>query len=314
MLTNPTGVSTDSYAYSAYGALLARTGGSTNAYQFAGEQQDAESGLYYLRARYYEPKVGRFLSRDPIAGDERRPLSLHKYLYAYGNPVNLTDPSGLSVLTDVMETLKGQLRILRQQLPRLRRAKEATEETAGETSELLAQLFIVIAIIESDNNRSQLAALFGSHPGTQKAAIGELLAIEGDMIVRNTEYNTKIGWCAGTIARVYPWETPPPPSRKATIHLCPLFFKEPPLPWSFQFLQAGGSSKMGTIVHEFTHVTLRLDDNGYGCQGALDRARSPGSALKLRRHPLISPENFRCFVEGSALQEAFEFVKEVLSP
>jgi hypothetical protein len=51
-------------------------------------------GLYYLRARYYNPATGRFLSRDPEDGKQIDPVSLHKYLYAGGDPVNMIDPRG----------------------------------------------------------------------------------------------------------------------------------------------------------------------------------------------------------------------------
>jgi uncharacterized protein RhaS with RHS repeats len=50
--------------------------------------------LYYLRARYYNPATGRFLSRDPLDGNTIDPQSLHKYLYAGGDPINRIDPSG----------------------------------------------------------------------------------------------------------------------------------------------------------------------------------------------------------------------------
>jgi RHS repeat-associated protein len=57
---------------------------------------DNSTGLTYLRARYYSVAVGRFTSRDVWAGDENRPVSYNSWLYAYGNPANLTDPSGHS--------------------------------------------------------------------------------------------------------------------------------------------------------------------------------------------------------------------------
>ena len=63
---------------------------------YRGEQYDSDLGLYYLRARYYNPATGRFMSRDPEDGDEFDPASLHKYLHANGDPVNNTDPSGRS--------------------------------------------------------------------------------------------------------------------------------------------------------------------------------------------------------------------------
>ncbi|MEE8519568.1 MAG: DUF6531 domain-containing protein [Dehalococcoidia bacterium] len=52
------------------------------------------SELYYLRARYYDPETGRFLSRDPVAGFIERPTSQHPYAYAFNNPCSFVDPSG----------------------------------------------------------------------------------------------------------------------------------------------------------------------------------------------------------------------------
>src|ERR1700692_150084 len=60
----------------------------------SGEQYDSDLGLYYLRARYYNPQTGRFMSRAPEEGKIRVPATLHKYLYASGDPVNRFDPTG----------------------------------------------------------------------------------------------------------------------------------------------------------------------------------------------------------------------------
>jgi RHS repeat-associated protein len=61
---------------------------------YRGEQYDPDLQLYYLRARYFNPLTGRFLSRDPAAGQPTVPRTQHKYLYVGGNPVNKRDPSG----------------------------------------------------------------------------------------------------------------------------------------------------------------------------------------------------------------------------
>jgi RHS repeat-associated protein len=68
---------------------------------YRGEQYDTDLGLYYLRARYYNPITGRFMSRDPNNpqlldpnGIPIDPSMLHKYLYAGGNPVDAIDPTG----------------------------------------------------------------------------------------------------------------------------------------------------------------------------------------------------------------------------
>jgi len=54
-------------------------------------------------ARYYNPATGRFLSRDPYAGNEIIPISLHKYLYAGSNPANYVDPRGRALFEYAME-------------------------------------------------------------------------------------------------------------------------------------------------------------------------------------------------------------------
>ena len=70
------------------------TGSTPNNYLYRGEQYDSDLGLYYLRARYYNPITGRFMSRDPENGKPFNPKTLHKYLYANGDPVNRLDRSG----------------------------------------------------------------------------------------------------------------------------------------------------------------------------------------------------------------------------
>ena len=93
-LTNSAGVVTDTYDYDAFGNLINSTGNTPNVYLFAGEQFDPALGLYYNRARYYNNATGRFWTADSYEGNSRDPLSLHKYLYSEGNPVDHVDPSG----------------------------------------------------------------------------------------------------------------------------------------------------------------------------------------------------------------------------
>ncbi|MEJ2628690.1 MAG: RHS repeat-associated core domain-containing protein, partial [bacterium] len=86
---------TDAYTYDAFGLLLNRSGSTENNYLYTGEQYDPNCGFYYLRARYYNASVGRFLTMDTWKGSMFEPYSLHKYLYCYNEPVNNIDPSGL---------------------------------------------------------------------------------------------------------------------------------------------------------------------------------------------------------------------------
>ena len=85
---------TDTYDYDAYGMLLTQTGTTPNAYRYTGEQWDEDLKLYYLRARFYKPGLGRFWTMDSYEGGQSDPLSLHKYLYCHSNPFNGVDPSG----------------------------------------------------------------------------------------------------------------------------------------------------------------------------------------------------------------------------
>ena len=93
-LTNATGVVTDSYDYDAFGNLINSTGSTPNNYLFAGEQFDPGLGLYYNRARYLNTTTGRFWTMDVYQGNLEQPFSLHRYLYASGDPVSRIDPKG----------------------------------------------------------------------------------------------------------------------------------------------------------------------------------------------------------------------------
>jgi len=94
LLTDATGTVTDTYDYDAWGNQVNTSGSTPNVYLYRGEQYDPDLGLYYLRARYFDPVTGRFLTRDPERGRIVTPEGLHKYLYAWADPVNRVDPLG----------------------------------------------------------------------------------------------------------------------------------------------------------------------------------------------------------------------------
>ena len=86
-------------SYSAFGGSSQPTTGglATNSHAFAGEQLDP-TGLYFDRARYYNPGLGRFTQRDSYAGLISTPLSQNRYAYGMDNPALLSDASGYSAL------------------------------------------------------------------------------------------------------------------------------------------------------------------------------------------------------------------------
>ena len=107
---------TVSYEYDGFGNSVSTSGNTPNEFLYRGEQYDSDLSLYYLRARYYNPLTGRFLSRDPndpmlrdSNGMPVDPRTLHKYLYAGGDPVNAKDPTGRS---DVNDTAQVDLALL----------------------------------------------------------------------------------------------------------------------------------------------------------------------------------------------------------
>ncbi|MBN1545811.1 MAG: RHS repeat-associated core domain-containing protein, partial [Syntrophaceae bacterium] len=61
----------------------------------SGQFFDNEIGQYHLRARQYDPYISRFTSRDPADGKFEEPMSFHRYLYCFNNPINMIDPLGL---------------------------------------------------------------------------------------------------------------------------------------------------------------------------------------------------------------------------
>ena len=83
-------------SYDPFGTLTEQTGSGTSGFGYTGEQEDASTGLVFLRARYYAPSVGVFVSKDPFKGWPTAPYSQHPYQYGYSNPLNRTDPSGLN--------------------------------------------------------------------------------------------------------------------------------------------------------------------------------------------------------------------------
>ena len=84
------------YQYDAFGNGICQEEGISNRIRYTGQQYDGVTGQYYLRARYYNPIVGRFLQEDVYQGD-----GLNLYAYCGNNPMRYYDPSGYSKTPEV---------------------------------------------------------------------------------------------------------------------------------------------------------------------------------------------------------------------
>ena len=103
--TGNTTSETDTYDYDAFGNLIAQSGSTDNNILYAGEYWDKDLNLYYLRARHYDPGLGRFTTMDTYEGASSDPLSLHKYLYCHADPLNNIDPSGHESLSSMVTSM-----------------------------------------------------------------------------------------------------------------------------------------------------------------------------------------------------------------
>ncbi len=95
-LTNASGNTVEVYEYDVYGRVGASDANHPNRIMFTGREYDKETGLYYYRARYYKPEIGRFLQVDPVGYD----AGMNLYRYCSNNPWNSRDPDGKTTLIE----------------------------------------------------------------------------------------------------------------------------------------------------------------------------------------------------------------------
>jgi RHS repeat-associated protein len=86
--------------YDNFGRITQQTGTLSNRFWYTGREWDSETGLYYYRARYYDPRIGRFIGEDPIGFGGQDP---NLYRYVANHSIGLTDPYGLRLVPPVVQ-------------------------------------------------------------------------------------------------------------------------------------------------------------------------------------------------------------------
>ncbi len=93
-ILNDDGSTANTYDYDPFGHVTEQQEQTDNAFKYEGEYLDADTGLYYLHARYYDPSIGRFINEDTYEGQINNPLSQNVYTYVHNNPLIYIDPTG----------------------------------------------------------------------------------------------------------------------------------------------------------------------------------------------------------------------------
>jgi RHS repeat-associated protein len=94
IITDKNATKVEDIFYYPYGEMKFHTGSINVGHKFTGQEYDAETGLYYYGARYYDPKLGRFISADTMVPEPFNPQALNRYSYVLNNPLRYIDPTG----------------------------------------------------------------------------------------------------------------------------------------------------------------------------------------------------------------------------
>ena len=246
---------TDTYDYDAFGNLIHSSGTTPNEFLFAGEQFDADLGHYYNRARYLNPVTGRFITMDVLEGDPQSPISLHKYLYASADPVELVDPTGnqdfISIVLAIEIVLLGvyvgylgfTTAYIVSQLPDL----------AGNIAIPWAQYATSLALLDIGSPNYQ--RLFGTPTAARMAHVLQCYEMISDSLTKPYTFHF-------TPQDVFAYTYQGGPLE---IWLGRDYFAAPLI---------GRDSKAGTLIHETSHIVCFTDDHTYGYANAVALAAS----------------------------------------
>jgi RHS repeat-associated protein len=267
-LTDADGHVVSSYAYDAFGRTLNQTENFANSYLFAGEQRDAALSLDYLRARYYNPSNGRFLSADTFPSTPDQPLSMNRYLYAYANPTNYTDPSGYFTLIelDMANAINAKNKI--ENAISQKKHFDAAVNAGFRALQGIGMFMSIAAEIEGVTDLAKFGQFFEGGLQDEYASTGiagltlyNLGTSIYSMLTTKTDYVFHFGAPPPSIPDAMAWvfaKTNP-----TTIFYNEHLLKKPPFPTPERPL---GQSIATTTIHEFMHLSSKgnIDDVDYG--------------------------------------------------
>lgn len=335
LLTGASGAVTDRSDYGAYGERLTASGASGLPHRYAGEETDSESGLTYLRARYYDPRSGRLLSRDAKPGYQDEPLSLNPYMYAAGNPVNRTDPSGndFTIAGNLFANAQS-LAIRGQEFINKRKSMLTADREALNTIRVFAGVMAIEAVIEDLGGSGSrvdrwfgggniASIMLGAFPeigdgvsfGVHAVANGVMALTAYKLLNGETVFFDHEGVgillskdVTSAVEQLKKMSNlkPSPCARgdiaaanretPPRIALCHKWWFMPTLPNSWVLTLTDYASKPGIMVHEFSHIAARTKDNAYNCgTGKLNRLKN------IPGKALRNADSYRCWAEDSAL-------------
>ena len=282
LFLDSTGGAAETYSYDAFGVLISGPASPNTEHLYSGEQRDPNLSFYYLRARYFNPEIGRFWTMDSEEGDLEEPKSLHVYNYAEGDPASNTDPSGRDI-GEILTVMEIGFSIFSPVSPatstaanRILNSDEWTVQTAMSSAMRLADKAVLNVRHWPNFDSTDYKLWFGKPSSDRKMTVRACYkAVLKDL-------KGKIPWerddnsrYASTFAYTHPGTL--------KIWFCPLFWRAP---------LVGTDSKAGTIIHELTHVERVTVDHVYGTAGAKSLAVSdPDKAVH-------NADNYEYFAEG----------------
>lgn len=296
--------------YSAYGEELA--GGDTiGGNGFLGERRDRSTGMIDLRARVYDVSTGRFLSRDPLPGDPKYTPSMNPYVYAHGNPVTLTDPTGMMTLAELQTTLQLRLTQFSNSTYRFSQTYSRINDALGTAATRAGGLMIASALSEPRLFLRAGITFFGS--GFAKGNFN-LLLIGVDMLggkqleFKKMPYPPELFRPVNGVVAIAWYLRSESTKTRANFALMPGFLvaseglaaaPRPFIPTS----TFGVPSMAGIMVHEMSHATLNTKDHAYNTRSlvisdGLAYTPDPNQKVRTPTQALENADSYRAVAEA----------------